>query len=42
MVEIDFDEYKLIFNDGAYPRYHKTSADLPKKHQMLMELDDGS
>lgn len=42
MIEVDFDEYKLIFADGAYPRYHKTSQSLPKKHQMMIELDDGS
>ena len=42
MIEIDFDEYKLVFADGAYPRCIKPGAKRPLKHQMQIEFEDDS
>lgn len=32
----------LFFSDGTNIRHHKPKAKLPAKHQLLLELDDGS
>lgn len=42
MIEVDFDDFKLVFSDGAYPRYHKPFEKHPEKHQMMIELEDNS
>ena len=42
MIEIDIEDYKLIFSDGAYPRYIEPGLKQPQKHQMLIEFDDHS
>lgn len=42
MIEVDFNEFKLVFSDGAYPRYLKAGEKRPSKNQMLIEFDDDS
>ena len=32
----------LLFSDGVNLRYHPDAGPLPKKHQLLLEFDDGS
>ena len=42
MVETILDGARIVFNDGASPRYLAPGAKRPKKHQLLVEFDDGS
>lgn len=42
MVEVMLDGAHMIFCDGANPRYVAPGAKRPKKHQLLVEFDDGS
>jgi len=41
-VEIEIEDYTLLFRDGTNIRYHKDDLTLPDKHQLLIEFDDGS
>lgn len=41
-VVIDLGPRILVFAEGPALRYHSGSADLPKKHQLLVGFDDGS
>lgn len=41
-VEIEADEIRILLGDGAAVRYHKPDEKLPKKHQLLIEFEDGS
>ncbi len=42
MVEVLLDGAGMIFCDGASPRFCAPGAKRPKKHQLLVEFDDGS
>lgn len=42
MVEMEAGSIRLVAGDGAGLRYHEAGAPRPKKHQLLMEFDDGS
>lgn len=42
MVEIEVEEMRLLFGDGVNLRFHPTMEEIPLKHQLLVELDDGS
>lgn len=42
MIEVDFEDFRFVFSDGAYPRYIKPGDNRPKKHQILIEFDDDS
>lgn len=42
MVEMVFEGAGLVFCDGASPRFLAPGAKRPKKHQLLLEFDDGS
>lgn len=41
-VEIDASDATMLFNDGVNLRYLTPEAKRPAKHQLLVELDDGS
>ncbi len=41
LVELYLGELRLVFGDGANLRYLKPGTPLPKKHQLVLELDDG-
>ncbi|MCL2668229.1 MAG: hypothetical protein FWF02_11075 [Micrococcales bacterium] len=41
-VELDLGDQRLAFSDGARPRWLAPGAPRPAKHQLLLELDDGS
>jgi len=41
-VEITAGNAKLLFSDGVNLRYYNKGERLPDKHQLLLELDDGS
>jgi formamidopyrimidine-DNA glycosylase len=41
-VEITAGKAKLLFTDGVNLRYYNKGAQLPAKHQLLLEFDDGS
>jgi formamidopyrimidine-DNA glycosylase len=40
MVEIEVEDCRLLFGDGATIRYYDDLSKLPKKHQLLVEFDD--
>jgi formamidopyrimidine-DNA glycosylase len=42
LVEITAGDVKLLFGDGVNLRCYDKSEELPGKHQLLVELDDGS
>ncbi len=42
MSEVMLDGVGMLFNDGAIPRYWPSGAKRPRKHQLLVEFDDGS
>lgn len=41
-IEIEIEDYTLLFRDGTNIRYHKNSDTIPDKHQLLIEFDDVS
>jgi formamidopyrimidine-DNA glycosylase len=41
-VEITAGDVKLLFSDGVNLRYHNKGEQLPGRHQLLLEFDDGS
>ena len=42
LVEIGAGNVKLLFGDGVNLRYYRKGEQLPGKHQLLLEFDDGS
>lgn len=42
LIEVTLGDQRLLLGDGANLRYHATRAERPAKHQLLLELDDGS
>lgn len=42
MVEVQAGDVNLVFMDGVNLRYHKTLEELPAKHQLLVEFEDGT
>ncbi len=42
MVEITAGDRRIVFGDGANLRYYDNSRKAPSKHQLLIELNDGS
>ncbi|EGW40095.1 formamidopyrimidine-DNA glycosylase [Desulfosporosinus sp. OT] len=42
MVEISVGERRIVLGDGANLRYYDEQNKAPSKHQLLIELDDGS
>jgi len=41
-IEIEAEDYKIIFRDGANIRYYKPGTNEPPKSQLLIEFSDGS
>ena len=41
-VEIEIEDYKLIFRDGANIRYYDNRQEFPEKSKLLLEFKDGS
>jgi formamidopyrimidine-DNA glycosylase len=42
LVELEAGEGLLVFADGVSLRFHTDASTLPKKHQLLLELTDGT
>lgn len=42
LVEIEVGPARMLFGDGVNLRFHKKEEARPKKHQLLVELEDGS
>jgi formamidopyrimidine-DNA glycosylase len=42
MIEITAGDRRVVLGDGANLRYYDDSGKTPSKHQLLLELDDGS
>ncbi|MGE5588773.1 MAG: endonuclease VIII [Clostridia bacterium] len=42
MVEISAGPMRIVLAEGTSPRYYRQDDKLPAKHQLLLELDDGS
>lgn len=42
MIEITAGDSVILVGDGVGLRYHNTGESLPKKHQLLIEFEDGS
>jgi len=42
VVEISVDHALIVLSDGVGLRYHRDNRELPKKHQLLIKLDDSS
>jgi formamidopyrimidine-DNA glycosylase len=42
LVQIEADDLRILFSDGAYPRLHAPGEPLPAKHQLRLDLDDGA
>ena len=42
MVEIQVDDYYLLFGDGVNLRFYQNPTDLPAKHQLWIQFDDSS
>jgi len=42
MVEISAADRRIVLGDGACLRYYRKPEDVPAKHQLLIELEDGS
>ncbi len=41
-VEVSVDKSKILFSDGVKLRYFEKGENVPDKHQLLLEFDDGS
>lgn len=41
-VEIEAEDARLLFGDGANIRYHEPGSALPEKHQLFIGFEDGS
>ena len=42
MVEISLNGAKVVFSEGASPMYFSADEPQPKKHQLLLQFNDGS
>lgn len=42
LIEITAGDAKLVFGDGVHLRYYDKGEQLPTRHQLLLEFDDGS
>ncbi len=42
MVEISVGNYRIVLSEGVNLRYYNDSNKIPAKHQLLIEIDDGS
>lgn len=42
MIEIEVEDCRIVFGDGATPRYYEDRTKAPKKNQLYVEFDDGS
>lgn len=42
MVEIEAEDYRILFGDGILLRYYEDYKNAPKKHQLYIELSDDS
>ncbi len=42
MLEIEAEDQTLVFTDGVNLRFHRSPAEHPAKHQLLLEFIDGS
>ncbi len=42
MVEISAEDRRIVLSEGANIRFFKNNANIPLKHQFLLEFDDGS
>lgn len=40
MIELDTEEYMIIFADGARPQFYEDKKKFPKKHQFCIQFDD--
>lgn len=40
MVEVDTEDYMIVFADGAYPKYYEEKKKFPKNHQLAIHFDD--
>nr|WP_294485393.1 endonuclease VIII [uncultured Anaerosporobacter sp.] len=40
IIELELEDVRVIFADGAYPRYYDTPKKFPKKSQLLILFDD--
>lgn len=40
MIEIEVEDCRIVFGDGASPRYYEDLKEVPKKHQLYIEFDD--
>ncbi len=40
MLEIEVEDFVLVLQDGANPRYYEDLKDVPSKHQLYVEFDD--
>lgn len=40
MVEVDTEDYMIVFADGAYPKYYEDKKKFPKNHQLAIYFDD--
>lgn len=42
MIEIEAEDCRIVFMDGAIPRYYEDLKKVPKKHQLYVEFDDNT
>lgn len=42
MIEIEVEDCRIVFGDGATPRFYEDCGNIPEKHQLFMEFTDGS
>ena len=42
MLELWFDEMRVVLGDGAVPRFYTKEEKKPAKHQLQLEFADGS
>ena len=42
MVELDTENFMIVFNDGAYPRFYEDQDKFPKNRQFAIYFDDGT
>jgi formamidopyrimidine-DNA glycosylase len=41
MIEIQLDDALIVLSEGAYPRLYNKDAQLPAKHQLFLQFNDG-
>jgi formamidopyrimidine-DNA glycosylase len=41
-VQVNTNRATLLFNDGVNLRWHPAAGELPARHQLLVEFDDGT